>query len=100
MYELFIFTILGPAVDPIYREWKSEWEVMLENFEERCDNCLYTMRNMESEEVRQDRWFDPSEAENKKREMLAAVLGLDYFTYETEVNLRDCNHCILYLFLR
>ena len=58
---------------------------MLESFEERCDNCLYSMRNMEGEEARQEIWFDLDTVEEKKRNMLAAVLGMDFFTYEGEV---------------
>lgn len=68
---------------PIYADWKTDWEVMMEDFEERCENCIYAMRNIESEEIRHDKWL--SKADEKKKNVLAGVVGMEYFLYETEV---------------
>lgn len=78
--------VLGPDV-PIYSEWKTDWEVMMEKLEERCDNCVYALGNFESEDSRQTKWFDPKKADEKKKNMLVAVLGLEYFLYDKEVRL-------------
>ena len=43
---------VGPSVDPIYREWKSDWEVTLDSIDEKSDSIVYLMRNIEAEEVR------------------------------------------------
>lgn len=74
----------GPDV-PIYSEWKTDWEVMMEKLEERCDNCVYALGNFESEDSRQTKWFDPKKADEKKKNMLVAVLGLEYFLYDKEL---------------
>lgn len=42
---------VGPAVDPIYREWKSEWELTMDSIEEKSDSIIYLLRNVEAEEV-------------------------------------------------
>ena len=42
---------VGPSVDPIYREWKSDWELMLDSIEEKSESIIYLMRNVEAEEV-------------------------------------------------
>lgn len=76
-------SLCAGAVVPIYSDWKTDWEEMMENFNERCDNCIYAMRNIESEEIRNDKWF--RKADDKKKNILAGVLGMEYFLYETEV---------------
>ena len=75
--------VLGGAPDPIYCEWKSDWEQKLEDLSNGCDNCTYLMRNMEVEELRQNKFFD--QEDEIKKAMLVAVLGLDFFTSEVEV---------------
>ena len=42
---------VGPSVQPIYREWKSEWEMTMDSIEEKSDSIVYLMRNIEAEEV-------------------------------------------------
>ena len=74
---------LGGLPDPIYSEWQDEWEQLIEGFENICDNCIYIMRNMEAEEIRQRKFFDQ---ENKvKTDLLVGVIGLDFFSTEAEV---------------
>ena len=74
---------LGGPMAPIYSEWKSDWELAMEKFEDRCDNCLYAMKNVENEEIRTDKWFRT--ANDKKRNMLAGLVGSEYILYESEV---------------
>ena len=80
-----MFLFQGAVSDPIYNEWKDDWEVMMDDFSDRCDNCIYLLRNFESEEIRQAKWLDPEKAEDKKKNVLMAVLGTDYYTYDSEV---------------
>ena len=70
---------------PIYSDWKSDWELAMEKFADRCDNCLYAMKNVENEETRTDKWFRT--ANNKKKNMLAGLVGSEYILYE---------NCLLY----
>lgn len=70
---------------PIYSDWKSDWELAMENFEDRCDNCLYAMKNVENEETRTDKWFRT--ANSKKKNMLAGLVGSEYILYENEVSI-------------
>ncbi len=76
---------VGPGIDPIYREWKSEWEQTLESIEEKSENIVYMLRNVEAEEVRQTRWLEPTKANEKKRNFLKMLVGSDEFTYENEI---------------
>ena len=73
-------------MDPIYQEWKSEWDQMMERFEDQCDNVMYLMRNMEGEEIRQEKWLDPDKVEEKQAKVIVSILGLDYLQYESEVS--------------
>lgn len=72
------------GVDPIYSDWKDEWDVMMEEFEERADNCVYLMRNFEGEEIRQIKWFSDEEADIRKKNALTAILGTDFYVYDSE----------------
>lgn len=72
---------------PIYSEWKTDWELAMEKFEDRCDNCLYAMKNVENEEIRTDKWFRT--ANSKKKNMLAGIVGSEYILYENEVGVFD-----------
>ncbi|XP_065066412.1 uncharacterized protein LOC135692255 [Rhopilema esculentum] len=76
---------VGPSVDPIYREWKSDWEMTLDSIEEKSDSIVYLMRNIEAEEVRQTQWMEPTKANEKKRNLLKLLVGSDEFTYENEI---------------
>ena len=69
---------------PIYSDWKSDWEITMEKLEDRCENCLYAMKNVENEEIRTDKWFRI--ADSKKRSMLAGLVGSEYLLYENEVS--------------
>ena len=69
----------------IYTEWKDDWGQLVEGLEECCDSCIYIIRNMEGEEHRQARFFEKEDL--KKNIMLIAILGLDFFTSESEVSL-------------
>ena len=42
---------VGPSVQPIYREWKSEWEMTMDSIEEKSESIVYLLRNIEAEEV-------------------------------------------------
>ena len=75
----------GNGIDPVYMDWKDEWDVMMEAFEDRCDNCVYIMRNMESEEARQTKFFRKDDKDEKKKNVLAALVGMEYFLYDSEV---------------
>ena len=58
---------------------------MMEAFEDWCDNCVYIMRNMESEEARQTKFVREDNKDEKKKNVLAAVIGMEYFLYDSEV---------------
>lgn len=58
---------------------------MMEEFEERADNCVYLMRNFEGEEIRQIKWFSDEEADIRKKNALTAILGTDFYVYDSEV---------------
>ncbi|XP_065658340.1 uncharacterized protein LOC100206152 isoform X5 [Hydra vulgaris] len=68
--------------DPIYYDWKDEFEQMVENLENNFDNCTYKLRNMEAEIHRQTMFFE--QEEEIKNELLVATLGLDFFNSEVE----------------
>ena len=53
-------------------DWKNKWNVMMEAFEDRCDNWVYIMRYMENEEARQTNFF-PAKMIRMKKNVLAAV---------------------------
>eukprot|EP00794_Sanderia_malayensis_P008930 gene8930-9882_t len=76
---------VGSGFDPIYREWKSDWEVTLDSIEEKTESIVYFMRNIEAEEVRQTNWMEPTKANEKKRNMLKMLVGSDEFVYENEI---------------
>jgi len=76
---------VGPSVAPIYREWKSEWEMTMDSIEEKSDSIVYLLRNIEAEEVRQNIWFEPASANEKKKNVLTMLVGSDEFTYENEL---------------
>ena len=82
VYTLFLGIFGG---NPIYTEWKDDWEIMMEGFDERADNCVYLMRTMETEEIRHKQWLEGSETSRKTWCVIAAILGLDFVDYETEV---------------
>jgi len=71
------------VVNPIYSDWKDEWDVMMDSFVDRCDNCMYVLRNMAAEQTRQGMFFTEN-IDEKKKEMLTAVIGVDYYLYDTE----------------
>lgn len=50
---------VGPSVDPIYREWKSDWEVTMDSIEEKSDSIIYLLRNVEAEEVSYEVYSSP-----------------------------------------
>ena len=58
---------------------------MMEKLTDDCENCLYMMRNMESEETRQAKFFDQNSLDEKKTNVLTAVVGMEYFQYDSEV---------------
>ena len=86
---MFLTPFAGVVSDPIYNDWKDDWEIMMDDFEDRCDNCIYLLRNFESEEVRQTKWLNPKKANEKMKNALTAIIGSDYYTYDGEV--RECN---------
>ena len=71
--------------DPTYLDWKDEWEIMMEKLTDDCENCLYMMRNMESEETRQAKFFDQNSLDEKKTNVLTAIVGMEYFQYDSDV---------------
>nr|XP_047143727.1 uncharacterized protein LOC100197078 [Hydra vulgaris] len=72
----------GNEPEPIYSEWRDEWEQTIFDLESGCDNCTYVLRNMEADELRQKKFFE--EEDELKKELLVAVLGLDFYTSEVE----------------
>jgi len=72
-----------PVVEPIYSDWKDEWELMMERLEENCESSLFLLRNMESEETRQAKFFDDN-IDQKKKDLITAVIGIDYFNTDIE----------------
>ncbi len=57
----------------------------MESIEEKSENIVYMLRNVEAEEVRQTRWLEPTKANEKKRNFLKMLVGSDEFTYENEI---------------
>jgi len=72
-----------PLNEPIYSDWKDEWDVMMDCFGDRCDNCMYMLRNMEGEETRQVSFFTDN-VDEKKKNVLTAIVGYDYYLYDSE----------------
>ena len=79
-----IVSFLEVIQNPIYSEWLDDWDSMILGVSELCDNCIYIMRNIEGEDTRQVKFFET--ADEKKINLLKAVLGLDFYVYENEVS--------------
>ena len=84
-FKKFAGAAVGPDTDAIYRDWKPKWQQTLDDIEDRADNVIYIMRNMEADEVRQNKWFDPDKADEKKKNMLKMLVGSDDFVYENDI---------------
>ena len=90
--------IVVDGVDPIYAEWKSDWEYMMDRFEEQCDDVCYLMRNLEGEEFRNEKWLKPEKLDAKSKSIIAAVIGLEYIDRESEVN--NCTDLLIFTYMR
>jgi len=72
-----------PLADPIYTEWKDEWTTTMDEITDRCNNCIYALRSMEGEETRQTKFFTQN-VDDKKKDVLTAVMGVDFFQYDAD----------------
>ena len=70
---------------PKYTEWRDDWEIMMDDFEEVADNCEYLMRTMETEEIRQSQWLASQRDVHKSWCVLMGVLGQDTLKEEGQV---------------
>lgn len=80
MFHTFKKTVgkqVGPAIKPSYKEPKNQFELDMDSIEEISENIQYAMRNICMEDVRHSTWFEPENANLKKKILMMLVLETD-----------------------
>lgn len=79
------------SIKAVYSEWPSEWEKMIDDIDDQCDTIIFSLRSLEGEDIRQNKWMDLDdtyEEDEIKMRLVKAVLGLhvglDYMKLEDD----------------
>ena len=76
---------VGPAIKPSYKEAKNQFELNMDGIEEMSENIQYAMRNICMEDIRHSTWFEPENANIKKKILMMLVLETDHNFTENDL---------------
>ena len=76
---------VGPAIKPSYKEPKNQFELNMDSIEEMSENIQYAMRNICMEDIRHSTWFEPENANIKKKILMMLVLETDHNFTENDL---------------
>ncbi|KAK2558339.1 Polycystin-2, partial [Acropora cervicornis] len=76
---------VGSAITPSYKEPKNQFELNMDSIEEMSENIQYAMRNICMEDIRHSTWFEPENANIKKKILMMLVLETDHNFTENDL---------------